>query len=192
MHDEGLDEDTLVIFTSDNGPWLIRGLDGGSAGLLREGKGSTWEGGMRVPCIVRWTGHIAPGRVSADMASTLDLFPTILALLGESLPQGRVYDGHNQLPLLLGNGPGARLLMFYYRNGELYALRKGPWKIHLKTHPGYGKDKVEIHDPPLLFNLDRDPSERFNMAKDHPQVVADLLAEVERHKRDMTPGANQK
>jgi len=185
----GLAENTLVLFTSDNGPWLTQRLNGGSAGLLRDGKGSTWEGGMREPCIAWWPGKIAPGTVSTGMASTMDIFNTALALAGVEVPKDREIDGVNMLPLLLG-GESQRNLMIFYRDAQFYALRKGPWKIHLTTQAGYNDKPVE-HDPPLLFHLEHDPSERFDVAKEHPDVVADLLKEVERHRATVKPVPSQ-
>lgn len=105
---EQLAGSTLVIFTSDNGPWLMQHLDGGSAGLLREGKGTTWEGGVRVPCLALWPGTIAPGRVVQDLASELDLFATSVELSGGTLAADRSYDSHSLVPLLRGSGGGTR------------------------------------------------------------------------------------
>ena len=105
LREQGLAESTLVVFTSDNGPWLIQQLQGGSAGLLREGKGSTWEGGMRVPCLAWWPGTIAPGRTALDLASELDLFPTCLDLAGAKIPEDRPIDGVSLAPVLARDGP---------------------------------------------------------------------------------------
>jgi arylsulfatase A-like enzyme len=185
----GLAENTLVIFTSDNGPWLTQKLNGGSAGLLREGKGSTWEGGMREPCIAWWPGKIEPGTVSTGLACTMDIFNTSLALAGVEAPKDREIDGVNMLPLLLG-GESQRNVMFFYRDAQFYAVRKGPWKAHLITQAGYG-DKPAPHDPPLLFHLEHDPSEQFDVAKDHPDVIADLMKEVERHRATVKPVPSQ-
>ncbi len=181
-----LAENTLVLFTSDNGPWLIRRLQGGSAGLLREGKGSTWEGGMREPCIAWWPGRIQPNTVSHELASTMDFFNTALELAGVPVPTDREIDGVSLAPILLGNGPGNRTTMFFYRDDELYAVRKGPWKLHLITEAGYN-DKPVKHDPPLLFQLEQDPSEQWDVAKENPEVVADLLREIERHRAGLKP-----
>lgn len=187
LRDLGLAGNTLVFFTSDNGPWLIRGVDGGSAGLLRDGKGSTWEGGMREPGIAWWPGRIKAGQVTTSLAGTMDLFPTFIKLAGGEVPKDRVMDGVDMSPILFGAGPGHRHMHFYYRGARLMAVRKGPWKVHLMTQIGYGQKEPEKHDPPLLFQVEQDPSERFDVAKEHPDVVADLLAEIERHKATIQP-----
>jgi arylsulfatase A len=191
LRELGLAENTLVFFTSDNGPWLTQKLHGGSAGLLREGKGSTWEGGMRVPAIAWWPGRIPAGKVSATVASTLDLLPTCLALAGAELPADRAIDGADLRPLLLGAAEGPARPFFYYRGTRLMAARKGPWKAHFHTQPGYGAPRAQAHDPPLLFHLDRDPSEAYDLAAEHPEAIAELLAEVERHRAALEPAPSQ-
>lgn len=184
---EDLAGNTLVFFTSDNGPWLIQGATGGSAGLLRDGKGSTFEGGMRVPGIAWWPGNVPAGVVTHELACTMDLFATSLKLAGADLPKDRVIDGLDISPVLLGKGPSARNAFFYYRGTQLYAARKGPFKAHFITQAAYGPDKPERHDPPLLYELHRDPSERFDVAAEHPDVLADIAAEAERHRATLTP-----
>lgn len=192
LHELKIADNTLVVFTSDNGPWLTKNQDGGSAGLLRDGKGSTWEGGMREPGIFWWPGRIKPG-VSHCMTGTMDLLPTFLELAGVDLPTDRVLDGRSIAPVLLGNGEAKPAILFYYRNGKLMAARKGPWKLHLRTVCTYPKydSKFEEQDPPLLFHLEQDPSEKYDVAKDHPDVVADLRAEIQRHQTEMKPGEPQ-
>lgn len=191
LRKEKLAENTLVFFTSDNGPWLVRELAGGSAGLLREGKGSTWEGGMREPAIAWWPKKIKPGTVSHEMASTLDFLITFSTLAGVPVPTDRVMDGFDLGPVLFGRGTGHRDLMFYYRGPDLFAIRKGSFKAHFITQSGYGKDGPEKHDPPLLFNLDSDPSENFDVAKAHPDVVAAIQREAEKHRAALVPGKVQ-
>jgi arylsulfatase A len=193
VRDQGLAESTLVVFTSDNGPWLIQQLQGGSAGLLREGKGSTWEGGMRVPCLAWWPGTIAPGRIALNVASELDLFPTCLDLAGAKIPGDRPYDGVSLVPVLRGTGQSSRTDIFYYHATELFAVRRGPWKLHLKTiNPAAGEEKPKVHRPPLLFNLTHDPSERVNLAVRHPDVIEQLLKDIEKHRQDVRPGKPQR
>jgi arylsulfatase A-like enzyme len=142
-----LDRRTFVVFTSDNGPWLTRNQNGGSAGLLRGGKGSTWEGGMREPAIAWWPGTIKPGRTTAELASTMDLFATIHALAGIPLPADRALDTFDIRPVLFGTGPSPRQAYFYYRGTKLMAVRSGPWKAHFMTQDGYGQPQPETHDP---------------------------------------------
>lgn len=191
LRKEGLADKTLVLFTSDNGPWLTQKLAGGSAGLLREGKGSTWEGGMREPCLAWWPGKIKAGTVNRSLACTMDFFTTCLALAGVEVPRDRVIDGVNMTPLLLGAGPGERDVFFYYRGTQLYAVRKGLFKAHYLTRPGYGKEQAAKHDPPLLFHLGHDPSEQSDVARNHPEVLADMAREVERHRAALLPGKAQ-
>ncbi len=190
LRKHGLAEKTFVFFTSDNGPWLTQRLRGGSAGLLREGKGSTWEGGMREPCIAWRPGVVPAGTVNPGLSSTLDLLPTCVSLAGAELPRDRILDGVNMVPMLTGKGQSQREMMFFYRGTRLMAVRKGPWKMHLITQPGYGGGPTE-HDPPLLFHLEHDPSEQYDVAKDHPDVIADILREIERHRATVKPVPSQ-
>lgn len=170
LRTEGIAEDTLVVFTSDNGPWNSFRQQGGSAGLLRDGKGSTWEGGMREPTLFWQPGKIAPG-VVMEMGSTLDLLPTFAALSGSKLPQTTL-DGHDLSPVLFEGQPGPRSTLFYYHGAEVYAVRSGMYKAHFKTKTSYvGQKAAEVHDPPLLYHLGHDPSEEYNIAADHPDVI---------------------
>lgn len=188
---EGLDRKTLVVFTSDNGPWLIRNENGGSAGLLREGKGSTWEGGMREPGIFWWPGRIAAGSVARDIACTLDLLPTFFKLAGAEVPADRPIDGVDLSPLLFGKGPGARQSLLYYRDTTVFAVRKGPWKMHVATQSAFGGDGPKKHEPPLLFNLNVDPSERFDVGAKHAEVIAELKKVIADHEATVTAVENQ-
>ena len=195
LREAGLAGNTLVVFTSDNGPWLTQGPAGGSAGLLREGKGSTWEGGQRVPCISWRPGAIPPG-VTHALACNMDLFNTALSLAGAEVPKDRPIDGVDLGTVLSGagrsrDGNGPRDAFFYYRDAELYAVRKGPWKAHYVTRPGYGNAPPQKRDPPLLFHLGHDPSERFDVARQHPDVLADLADVVARHSASVVPVVNQ-
>jgi len=187
-----LAENTLVLFTSDNGPWLIMRLNGGSAGLLREGKGCTFDGGMREPFIAWWPGRIKPGQTVQDMGSTLDFLPTICSLAGAKTPGKNVLDGVDISPALLGTGKSPRNVMFFYRGAKIYAVRKGWYKAHYITKPAYGRNiKDTKHDPPLLFHLGNDPSEQFNIAEKHPEVIEDIRKEVALHLAGLTPGKDQ-
>ncbi len=189
LHELNLDKNTLVIFTSDNGPWLIFNTHGGSAGLLRGGKGSTWEGGMREPGLFWWPETIRPGVVQ-DLGSTMDIFTTCLKLAGADVPTDRVIDGLDLTPALLGGGDSPRKTMFFYRGAKLYAVRNGPLKAHFLTQPGYG-GKEQKHDPPLLYHLGHDPSEKHNVAKQHPDVLAEIVQIADTHRQEMVPGEPQ-
>lgn len=184
----GLRDTTIVIFTTDNGPWnnfqeSLRpkhkgAIAWGSSGPLREGKGSTYEGGLRVPCIVRWPGHVPAGRTSSAVFSTLDFMPTFASLAGYEVPNDRIIDGVDQTALLLGKSEaGARDSFYYFCQNELHGVRKGKWKLMLpdrKRFYGYVKDKgsgaVELYD------LESDVGEKNNVANDNPKIVAELLA----------------
>ncbi|MFP6691729.1 MAG: sulfatase [Pirellulales bacterium] len=191
LRDEGLAEKTLVFFCSDNGPWLIFNDHGGSAGLLRDGKGSTWDGGMREPTIAWWPGKIKAGSVSHQVASTMDIFATAQRLVGVEPPSDRTLDGFDLSPVLFYNGSSKRRLLFYYRGYNLMAVRKGPWKAHFMTQAAYGQQKPEQHDPPILYHLEHDPSETQNLADKHAEVIADIRKEVESHKRKLKPAPSQ-
>ncbi len=188
---ERLAENTLVIFSSDNGPWLVFKEHGGSAGLLRDGKGSTWEGGMREPTIAWWPGTIKAGSVITDMTSTLDVFPTLVEFSGTRMLKDRVYDGYSMADLLTDKGGGKRNIMYFYRGTQLRAIRKGQWKMHLYTRTEYQGKKIEKHDPPLLFNIEHDPSEKYDVAAKHPDVIEDLKKEIEKHKATVKPVPSQ-
>ncbi|MEI8042833.1 MAG: sulfatase [Verrucomicrobiota bacterium] len=175
-----LDERTLVIFTSDNGPWLVKGPDGGSAGPLRGGKGSTWEGGMREPTLARWPGKIAPGSVCDAVAGTIDLLPTCVALAGGTVPASPVIDGRDISPLLFGQTTHSPREAHYYFHGyDLEAVRQGPWKLSLAVEKE-SKDKQVVAEAgskaPRLYNLEADIGETANVADQHPEIVARLLA----------------
>lgn len=190
LRETGLAENTLVVFSSDNGPWLIMGETGGSAGLLREGKGSTWEGGMRVPGIAWWPGKIKPA-VCREVACTMDLLPTAAKLTGADLPTDRELDGQDISPLLLGKGKVAREVFCYYRGQRLYAARVGPWKAHFITQPAYGPNKPVTHTVPEIYNLEEDPSEIRNVAAQHPELIAIFNNAVEKHHASLKPVTNQ-
>ncbi len=186
-----LDKKTLVFFTSDNGPWLIMKLQGGSAGLLRDGKGSTWEGGMREPTIAWGPGRIPAGKVSQEVCSTMDLYTTSLKLAGADVPTDRIVDGVDIRPVLFGTGSSPRKILCYYRGTKLMAIRKGAYKAHFITKNAYGRDPFKKHDPPMLFNLEHDPSEKYNIAKDHPKIVKEILADAAEHQKSVKPVPSQ-
>jgi len=190
LRDEGLAERTLVVFTSDNGPWLTYKTHGGTAGLLRGGKGGTFDGGVRVPTIFWWPGTIAPG-VVADMGSTLDLFATACALAGAPIPGDRVMDSHDLGPALRGEGPSPRDTMFFYRGTEIFAVRQGPFKAHLQTQGEYGDRERVQHDPPLLYHLEHDPAEQFDVAGEHPNAIARIREALAAHNEALVRGEDQ-
>lgn len=187
---EGIAENTLVFFTSDNGPWLIMGDQGGSAGLLKDGKGSTWEGGMRVPGIAWMPGRIKPG-VTSQLAHAMDLLSTALALAGTSLPKDIVLDGIDLAPLLFESKSLPERPFFYYRGDQLFACRLGEWKAHFQSQTGYGGENADRHDPALLFHLGHAPSEKRNVAAAHPDVLARIQTAVKTHQAGVVPGTPQ-
>ncbi len=184
LRELNLAENTLLVFTSDNGPWLLMDNHGGSAGLLRNGKGTTYEGGMRVPAIFSWPGRIAPGVVS-EIGSAMDIYTTSLTLAGADLPDE--LDGMDLSGVLLRREKSPRDGLFYYRSGELRAYRKGPFKLHLISEGAYQRppDRV-VHDKPVLNHLLHDPGERFDVAAQHPDVVKDMLKDIEAHRASFT------
>jgi arylsulfatase A-like enzyme len=190
LKDEGLAENTIVVFTSDNGPWLIMNSEGGSAGLLKDGKGSTWEGGMREPCIFWSPGNIKPG-VIADLGTTMDLFATFSSLSGLEIPNDCEMDSVDLSSVLFENKASDRNDMFYYRNRELYAVRLGEYKAHFITQGAYGQPAKEYHETPLLYNLNVDPSEKYDISMEHPEVLAEIEKLVEEHDSKMVKGEDQ-
>jgi arylsulfatase A-like enzyme len=192
-----LDENTLVIFTSDNGPWLRYGDHGGSAGPLREGKATAFEGGVREPFIARWTGRIPAGKECAEPAMTIDLLPTFARLAGATVPSERIIDGKDIWPLLAGEA-GAKSpheSLYFYWTEELHAVRSGKWKLHL-PHPYHGAPTprgaggkmgpgVEGRIELSLFDLEADIGETTNVADKHPDVVARLQAIAEKAREDL-------
>ena len=185
LKEKGLDENTIVVFTSDNGPWLPTELSGGSAGLLREGKGTTWEGGMREPTIFWSPGNIKAGIVT-DMGTTMDLFTTFSKIAGVDVPSDREMDGVDLSPVLFRKEKGPRNEVYFYRERELYAMRLGSYKAHFITKSAYVSNPNKTYqNPPLLFNVDEDPSERFDIAAQNPAVVAEIRKAVEAHQAKM-------
>lgn len=185
LKEAGIEGNTFVVFTSDNGPWndlpdrmLQEGNEPwhtGSAGMLRESKGSVYEGGMRVPMIACWPGVIPAGRRSEALATTMDLFATLARLAGAELPENRTIDGRDMLPLLKGESASPHERFFYFHGAQLQGVREGEWKL-LKR----GEDeKVE------LYHLGRDPGERYNVAEKHEEIVRRLTKFVEQFKEDV-------
>ena len=186
LRDQGLSDETMVVFTSDNGPWLTFGDQGGSAGPLRNGKGTTFEGGMRVPAIFWMPGAIPAGVVSAELASTLDLLPTLAAMSGAAVPDDVVLDGFDLTGLLVQQQPSPRKSMFFYRDDRLMAIRHGRHKAHYITQDSYVRGaQPQKHDPPLLYDLETDLGEKRNIAKSHPKVLAEIDEVRRQHEQSM-------
>ncbi len=187
-----LAEKTLVIFTSDNGPWLIQGKNGGEAGPLRGGKGGTFEGGMREPTLAWWPGHVAPGSASDAVAGNIDLLPTFVRLAGGTVPADRKIDGADISPLLLGKSKESpRAAHYYFSGNQLEAVRSGPWKLAVTPQSeGTGKPRVPAVSAdkpfkPILYNLDTDIGEKTDVAAEHPEVVQRLQALAARMDADL-------
>jgi arylsulfatase A-like enzyme len=195
---QGLDKNTIVLLTSDNGPWLNYGNHAGSSGGFREGKGTSFEGGQRVPLIVRWPGVVPSGRVSNKLLTAMDLLPTIAELCKAKMPKKRI-DGVTFTALLKGDDtkdPRDEFL-YYYKKNNLEAVRKGNWKLVLPHpsrsyelqlpgqdgRPGLTTENKEI--PLALYNLERDPGERYDVSTQHPEVVATLNKLAEEAREDM-------
>lgn len=173
----GLEENTLVVFTSDNGPWLIFDIEGGSAGPLRQGKGTTFEGGQRVPAVAYWPGKIKPGSVYEDITTQLDLYPTIISLTGSQKTQTtKPLDGEDISSVLFGTGKRKADEFAYYSNGKIEAFRKGDWKIRLPQADIKINGIVVVPaTDTLLFNLKTDLSEKNNLLKTNPVKTKELL-----------------
>ncbi len=191
LKDEGLDKNTLVVFTSDNGPWLIFGNNGGSAGLLYGGKGTSYEGGVREPGIFWWPETIQPAVIS-KMGSTLDILPTFASLSHAELPNDRIYDGYDLSPVLLGKDANPRDEMFYYHSQKLFAARKGKFKLHyLSNNPMGYPEKIEKLETYKLYNLEEDPSEKHDIIDQHPEIVKEIEEMVAIHLQSIVPVENQ-
>lgn len=180
-----LDENTLVMFSSDNGGAVQLGEHGGSNGALREGKATNWEGGHREPFIARWKGKIAPGRVRTEVASTLDILPTVARLAGAALPKDTVLDGADLAPLLWEGKTRPQPDFFYYQAGRLRGMRRGPWKLILAGGPKQ-PEKLE------LYQVETDIAERFNVAAEHPDIVERMQAAMRSHEASFQPAPTQK
>jgi arylsulfatase A-like enzyme len=194
----GIEKNTLVIFTSDNGPWLNFGNHAGTTGGLREGKGTSWEGGQRVPCIIRWPGTIPAGEICFKLACAIDILPTLAAITGAPLPEKKI-DGISILPLLLGDKTASprHEFYYYYQTNSLEAVQRDYWKLIL-PHKGIsyvgvapGKDgwpgktkQIEIKENEL-YDLRRDPGENYNVAEYYPDVVKELMQLADKARQDL-------
>ncbi len=182
LKDTGVDENTLVLFTSDNGS-----QQKGSNSPLRGRKGQTWEGGQRVPCVVRWPGKIPEGSESSEIVSTLDLLPTFAKLAGAPLPE-KTIDGHDASSILLGEkkAKSKHEAFYYYQMDQLQCVRSGKWKLHLPLDSkkrNWGKPEGKTLQQ--LYDLDADIGETKNVSVDHPEVVQRLLALAEKARMEL-------
>lgn len=188
----GLDENTLVIFTSDNGPWLVKKDHGGSSGPLRSGKGTVYDGGMRVPCIARMPGTVPAGTVCREVTSTIDVLPTFAAMAGTQPPTDRIIDGKDIGPLLRGE-PGAKSpheAFFFYAMDSLQAVRSGPWKlvferIRKQDFPFEPIENPEEVVPEALYNLEEDIAEQNNVIDRHPDIAERLRGYADAMREDI-------
>ena len=201
----GLDDNTLVLFLSDNGPWLSYGDHAGSTGGLREGKGTAWEGGVRVPFLARWPGRIRAGTTITQPAMAIDLLPTIAHLTGAALPSKPI-DGLNIWPMLRGDTRARTphdAFWFYYNRNELQAVRSGRWKLVLPhTYQTLGDQPRATGGIPnryrrvttglALYDLQRDRGERTDVAAQNPAVVRRLRALAERARAELGDALTQR
>ncbi len=200
LEKNGLSDNTLVVFTSDNGPWLSYGDHAGSAGPLREGKATAWEGGVREPCVMKWPGKIPAGTVCREPAMTIDLLPTFAKLAGAQLPPNKI-DGLDIWPLMVGkDGSGKKGAksphdaLYFYSGAELHAVRSGKWKLHFPHsyrtlveagHGGQPGDYNQAHTDLALYDLEADVGEKNSVATSHPDVLAKLMALAEIARDDL-------
>jgi arylsulfatase A-like enzyme len=189
----GLEDRTLIVFSSDNGPWLSKGTNAGNAGPLRGGKGGTFEGGVREPTIAWWPGEVPAGAVCDEVAANFDLLPTFVKLAGGTVPTDHKVDGRDIAPLLLGEA-GAHSpheAFYYFASTSLQAVRSGPWKLAIvPQYEGKGPYTSISPDlshplPPRLYNLDQDIGERHDVAEEHPDIVQHLESYVREMDQDL-------
>jgi arylsulfatase A-like enzyme len=198
LEENGIADNTLIVFTSDNGPWLNYGNHAGSAGGLREGKGCTFDGGMKVPCIMRWPAKIPAGTICNKLSSTIDLLPTFAYISGTTLPQNKI-DGVNIYPLLMNHTDATprETFLYYYRINNLEAVRNSHFKLVVphtgRSYDGFvpgndgnagrntEKNVVEL----ALYDLRRDPGERYDVKDLYPEVVDELMKVVDNARNDL-------
>jgi arylsulfatase A-like enzyme len=178
LRKNSLDENTLVIYSSDNGPWKLKEGRGGSAHPLRGYKFQTYEGGMRVPCIMSWKGKIPSGTVCDEIGATIDLLPTFADLAGAKIPDDRIIDGKNIWPIISGK-KGARSphdIYYYYKGNRLESARQGKWKIR---RSGKKSQSVELYD------LDNDIAESKNLFQKNPELIQTILKKMDKFDKDL-------
>lgn len=198
LKSNGLDKNTIVIFTSDNGPWLNYGNHAGNPGGFREGKGTTYEGGHRVPFIVRWKGNIQSGQICNQLVSAIDIMPSIASICKLELPENKI-DGVSLLSIFKGdmNATPRKNFLYYYRNNSLEAVRRDNWKLvfehpsrsYLNQAPGKdgypGNAPENIMMPYALYDLRRDPSEAYDVKNQNPLIVSELNKLAEEARKDL-------
>lgn len=197
LKEKGLDDNTYVIFTSDNGPWWIKGDHGGNSEPLRGAKTSAWEGGLRVPFIIRAPGKVPAGTVSNKVTATIDLLPTIAQIAGAELPTDRVIDGLDISEIINGNSTTLKRPYFYYQHKELRAVRMGKWKLHLPHQPNskyMTYTKWQRHSAPkdrilfvkhMLYDLENDIGETTDVSDENPEIVNELVKLLNWAKEDI-------
>ncbi len=181
LEKNNLDKNTVVVFTSDNGPWLLFKTHGGSAGPLRAGKGTTFEGGQRVPTVFWGPGIVSPGVID-QMGATLDLLPTFTSLSGAKIPTDRKIDGHDLSQVLIQKSESPRKEFFYWAFAELHAYRNEQFKIHIKQREviHYGRPTLEL-ETPELYDIKADISEKYDVAQTFPEVVFEMMDKMQSH-----------
>ena len=187
LREHGILENTLIVFSSDNGPWLAMKEDGGSAGDLREGKTFTFDGGMKVPTVAMWKNRIPQGIINNEVASQMDWFPTIANITGSSIPKGLVIDGLDISKVLTNKGNRKNSDLLFLDGKQLQGYRSGQWKVKL-PYKGFRGNKwkqfVKAHDT-LLFNLNTDPGEKNNLFEKYPEKAKEILKEMIEKYQDM-------
>jgi arylsulfatase len=192
LKEEGLDENTLVIFTSDNGPWIERGIGNhaGSAFPLKGNKMQTWEGGIKVPCIMRWPGKIKEGIVNDEVLTTMDFFPTFSELAGATVPKDLQIDGKSFTDVLFNDKKSNHDYFFYYAYTHLQAVRDHEWKLVLPRpekpkYMGWWARKIDEVSEITLFHIKSDREEKFNVADQHPEKVKELMLVIEKARLEL-------
>jgi arylsulfatase A-like enzyme len=185
LKENNIDKNTVVLFSSDNGPWLRFEKHGGSAGPLRAGKGTTFEGGQRVPTIFWGPGIVKPGVVH-EMGSTLDIINTFSSMAGLEVPNDRKMDGYDLSKVLTHLDSSPRDIFYYWGFAELHAIRKNNLKLHIKQRQpvNYGRPTINL-DNPELYDLSTDFSEKYDISAKNQEVVIDMLKSLENHLKDV-------
>jgi arylsulfatase len=187
LQENGIVENTVFIFTTDNGPWLNFGNHAGSAGGLREGKTTSWEGGQRVPFIVKWPAQVPPGTICNKLGCAIDILPTFAEIAEAPLPELKI-DGTSLVELWKGDTDATprETILYYYGKNNLNGVRKGNWKLVLPhtwqsyhTRPGMdgnGGPRIRmVVEEPELYNMMRDPGEQYNVIEYHPEIAEELM-----------------